>query len=105
MSETIEQQMLVASRDEMRAMVDRGVELDAAMREAAELSVAAQTALAESVAAARPRELSSVVIARYERRWRSRLLLWGVFVPLGLITFALLATAVVTVFTAFVWRP
>jgi hypothetical protein len=102
---SLEQQMLVASSDEMRAISNSGVELDAALREGAELCATAQAALAGSIAAEQPREMTSIVIARYERRWRWRLLLWGVFVPLGLLTLVLLGTALVTVFTAFVWRP
>lgn len=101
------QELLVASGDEM-VMLERRVrdagQLDGLLHDAVVLSIAAQAALAESVGAARPRELTTVVIARHKRRWRFRLLLVGIFVPLGALTLALFGTAIWALVTAFVWR-
>jgi hypothetical protein len=104
----IEQQLLVLPASEIRELERRageGLQLDALMREAAELCLESQAALASSLAAERPRQLTSVVLARYRRRWRWRLLFLGVFVPVGVLLLTLFGTAVWALVTAVLWRP
>ena len=57
------------------------------------ISVSARRLGAMSLAAEHPQTLTSVVLAQYKRRWRWRLLLVGVFVPLALLVLALFGSA------------
>jgi hypothetical protein len=104
----VEEQLLVASTDEIRDLERRvadDAQMDALLREAAELCLQSQTALASSLAAEHPRQLTAVVLARYRRRWRWRLMLVGLFVPLGLVVLALFGSTMAALVSAFLWRP
>ena len=106
MSHDIEEQLLTGSADEIRELrhrPDDGSPLDALMREAAELCVESQSALASSLAAEHPRTVTEVVLARHRRRWKWRLLLCGVFIPLALLVLVLSGTAIAALVTAFLW--
>jgi hypothetical protein len=108
MTRDLDEQLLVSSTDEIRALehrLDDGRLLDPLLREAAELCLQCQMALAGSLAAEHPRQLTAVVLARHRRRWRWRLLLAGLFAPLGLLVLALFGSTVLTLVTAFIWRP
>jgi hypothetical protein len=108
MTRDLDEQLLVSSADEIRALERRlgdGRLLDPLLREATELCLQSQMALASSLAAEHPRQLTAVVLARYRRRWRWRMLLVGLFIPLGLVVLALFGSTVVTLVTAFIWRP
>jgi hypothetical protein len=106
MSHDIETQLLTASADEIQALRNRtpgDAVLDALGREAAELCVQSQAALASSLAAELPRTLTSVALARHRRRWKWRLLLCGVFLPLAILALVLSGTAIAALVTAFLW--
>jgi uncharacterized membrane protein YfcA len=108
MTRDLDEQLLVSSTDEIRALercLDDGQLMDPMLREAAELCLRSHMALASSLAAEHPRQLTSVVLARHRRRWRWRLLLVGLFAPLGLLVLALFGSAVAALVTAFIWRP
>jgi uncharacterized membrane protein YfcA len=108
MTLNIEEQLLIWSADEIRELERRSgdeLRMDPLLREAAELCVQSQTALATSLAAEHPRTLTSVILARQKRRWRWRLLLWGMFVPLAIIVLALFGSTVAALLTSFLWRP
>ena len=100
--------LLVLSMEEIRELErpsENGARLDAQLRDAAELCAQAQIALASSLMAEHPRTLTSVVLARYRRRWRWRLMFWCIFVPLGVSVLALFGSTVAALVTAFLWRP
>jgi hypothetical protein len=106
MTHEIEAQLLVLSPDEIRELAHGstdGTQLDALMREAAELCVQSQLALASALAAELPRTLTSVALARHHRRWKWRLLLCGVFIPLTALALILSGTAIAALVTAFLW--
>jgi hypothetical protein len=106
MTHEIEAQLLVLSPDEIRKLAHGstdGTQLDALMREAAEVCVQSQLALASALAAELPRTLTSVALARYHRRWKWRLLLCGVFIPLTVLALILSGTAIAALVTAFLW--
>jgi hypothetical protein len=106
MSHDIEEQLLIGSEDEVREirrMTSEAAPLDALMREAAELCEQAQVALASSLAAEHPRTITEVVLARHRRRWKWRLLLCGVFIPLAVLALVLSGTAIAALVTAFLW--
>jgi hypothetical protein len=106
MSHDIETQLLTASADEIQALRNRtpgDAVLDALGQEAAELCVQSQAALASSLAAELPRTLTSVALARHRRRWKWRLLLCGVFLPLAILALVLSGTAIAALVTAFLW--
>jgi hypothetical protein len=108
MSDAMAQELLTASGDELAGLerrVREATPADVPLHDAVVLSIAARAALAESVGAMRPREPTSVVIARHKRRWRFRVIFVTIFVPLGALTLALFGTAVWALVTAFVWRP
>jgi hypothetical protein len=108
MTRDLDEQLLVSSTDEIRALkcrVGDGQPLDPLQREAAELCLQSEMALASSLAAEHPRQPTEVVLARYRRRWRWRLMLVGLFIPLGLVVLALFGSTVVALVTAFLWRP
>jgi hypothetical protein len=102
----IEEQLLVRSPDEireLRRLADEEGQLDAQMREAAELCLQSQTALADSLAAEHPRTLTEVALARHRRRWKWRLLVCAVFIPLAALALILSGTAIAALVTAFLW--
>ena len=106
MSHDIEEQLLIGSAEEIRELhrTALGGSLpDALMREAAELCEQAQVALASSLAAEHPRTITEVVLARHRRRWKWRLLLCVVFIPLAVLTLILSGTAIAALVTAFLW--
>jgi hypothetical protein len=108
MTRDLDEQLLVSSADEIRALERRlgdGRLLDPLLHEAAELCLQSEMALASSLAAEHPRQLTAVVLARHRRRWRWRMLLVGLFIPLGLVVAALFGSTVVALVTAFLWRP
>jgi hypothetical protein len=108
MTHDLDAQLLVSSTDEILALerrLDDGRLMDPLLREAAELCLQSHMALASALAAEHPRQLTAVVLARHRRRWRWRLLLAGLFVPLGLVVLALFGSTVVALVTAFFWRP
>jgi hypothetical protein len=108
MTRDLDEQLLVSSTDEIRALERRlgdGELHDPLLHDAAELCLQSQMALASSLAAEHPRQLTEVVLARYRRRWRWRLMLVGLFVPLGVVVLALFGSTVVALVTAFLWRP
>ena len=108
MTRDLDEQLLVSSTDEICALerrLDDGRLMDPMLREAAELCLRSQAALASSLAADHPRQLTAVLLARYRRRWRWRMMLVGIFAPLGLLVLALFGSTVVALVTAFLWRP
>ena len=108
MTHDLDEQLLVSSTDEIRELECRlgdGRLVDPLLREAAELCLQSQMTLASSLAAEHPRQLTAVVLARYRRRWRWRLMFVGLFVPLGIVVAALFGSTVVALVTAFLWRP
>jgi hypothetical protein len=108
MTHTIEEQLLILSADEVRELQQRDgsdVQLDATLREAAELCLQSHALLAGSLAAEQPGTPTSVVLARHRRRWHWHLLLWVVFLPLGILALMLMATTIAALVTAFFWRP
>jgi hypothetical protein len=108
MTHNIEEQLLILSADELRELRQRDgddVQLDADLRDAAELCLQSHASLASSLAADHPGTPTSVLLARHRRRWHWHVLLWGVFLPLGVLALALLATTVAALVTAFFWRP
>ena len=98
MTYDIEERLLTASAAEIREL-----QLDPLMREAAELCVQSQVALASALAAECPRTLTTVVLARHRRRWKWRLLVCGIFVPLAVLVLILSGTAIAALVTAFLW--
>jgi hypothetical protein len=106
-SPNIESRLLTLSSDEIRELErsdNAGSRLDAELREAVELCLQCDAALAASLAAERPKLLSAVVLARHRRRWRWHAMLWGMFIPLGVVSLLLFGTAIVALVTAFLWR-
>ncbi len=106
MTHDIEAQLLVLSPDEVRELrhlPENGAQLDAPMREAAELCLQSQAALAASLAAEHPRTITEVVLARHRRRWKWRLLVCAVFIPLVVLALILSGTAIAALVTAFLW--
>jgi hypothetical protein len=106
-SPSIEAQFLTLSADEIRELERAGTgsaQLDEQLREAAQLCLQCDAALAGSLAAERPKLLTSVVLARHKRRWRWHAMLWGIFIPLGILVLMLFGTAIVALVTAFLWR-
>jgi hypothetical protein len=106
MNYDIETQLLTASPDEIRALRNGtavGMELDALASEAAELCVLSQAALASSLAAELPRTLTTVALARHRRRWKWRVLLCVVFIPLAVLALVLSGTVIAALVTAFLW--
>jgi methylmalonyl-CoA mutase cobalamin-binding subunit len=106
MSQDIEEQLLIGSADEiqeLRHAMGDGSPPDSLMREAVELCERAQIALASSLAAEHPRTITEVVLARHRRRWKWRLLLCGVFIPLAVLALILSGTAIAALVTAFLW--
>jgi hypothetical protein len=106
MSHEIEAQLLVLSTSEIRDLAlrsDDGARLDPLMREAAELCLQSQIALAGSLAAEQPRTMTEVVLARHRRRWKWRLLVCGIFIPLAVVALVLSGTAIAALVTAFLW--
>ena len=106
MTHDIEAQLLVLSPDEVRELArgsGDGTQLDALMREAAELCLQSQAALAASLAAEHPRTITEVVLARHLRRWKWRLLVCAVFIPLVVLALILSGTAIAALVTAFLW--
>lgn len=106
MRQDIEAQLLVLSANEIRDLA-RGTgdaaQLDALMREAAELCLQSQVVLASSLAAEHPRTMTEVVLARHRRRWKWRLLVCGVFIPLAVLALILSGTAIAALVTALLW--
>ena len=78
--------------------------MDPLLRQALELCLDSQWALASSIAAERPRTLTTVIVARQRRRWEWRLLLLAVFVPWALLCIVLFGSAIAALVTAFFWR-
>ena len=106
MSHDIEERLLTGSTDEIRELrhtPHEGSLLDELMREAAELCVQSQAALTSSLAAEHPRTITEVVLARHRRRWKWRLLLCAVFIPLAVLVLVLSGTAIAALVTAFLW--
>ncbi|HEY2897694.1 MAG TPA: hypothetical protein VGJ12_11185 [Gemmatimonadaceae bacterium] len=106
MTYDVEEQLLIGSVDEIRELSRRSgdeMQLDPLMREAAELCVQSQVELAGALAAELPRTLTAVVLARYRRRWKWRLLVCGIFVPLAVLALILSGTAIAALVTAFLW--
>lgn len=106
MSHDIEEKLLTGSVDEIRELRladHRSAQFDAELREAAELCLQSHVALASSLAAELPRTLTAVVLARHRRRWKWRLLLFVVFIPLVVLTLVLSGTAIAALVTAFLW--
>jgi len=102
----VESRLLVMSPDEIRELADRGANeqgLDTLLGQAAQLCVDAQAALAHSIAAEQPKLLTSVVLARHRRRWRWHLMLWGIFVPLGVLSLIFFGTAIARLVTVLLW--
>lgn len=100
--------LLVASTDELYALQRRigaGTDIDRGLQDAIAMCLDAHSALLVSLACAQPSEPAEVTLARYRRRWRGRLLQWGVFGPLILVGILLLGVVIVTLVAAFVWRP
>ena len=104
--------VLVASRDELVAMQLRlptgdsdRVDTNLLFSDAVALCIEADIALVALVAAARPPESADVIIARYRRRWKGRLIGWGVVGPLTIVGLMLLGVVIAALFTAFIWRP
>ena len=104
--------VLVASRDELVAMQlqlptgnSERVETNPLLNDAIALCIEADIALVALLAAARPDEPADVIIARYRRRWRGRLIGWGVVGPLTLVGLVLVVVVIAALFTAFIWRP
>jgi hypothetical protein len=106
MTHNIERSLLLLSPDEIREMAQSGdaEPLDPLMRQAVELCSQSHVALASSLAAERPRTLTSVVLARHSRRWRWRFLLLAVFLPMSILGLMLFGTAIAALVTAFFWR-
>ena len=102
----IEEQLLIGSAEEIRELSRRSgsdIQLDPLMRDAAELCLQSQVALASALAAEHPRTLTAVVLARHRRRWKWRLLVCGIFVPLAVLALILSGTAIAALVTAFLW--
>jgi len=101
-----EEKLLTGSADEIRELRladHQRTPLDAELREAAELCLQSHAALASSLGAELPRTLTAVVLARHRRRWKWRLLLCGVFIPLAVLALVLSGTAIAALVTAFLW--
>lgn len=106
MSHALEEKLLTGSADEVRELCDSANDnagLDAHIREAAELCLRSHLALARSLGAELPPTLTAVVLARHRRRWKWRLLLCGVFIPLAVLGLVLSGTAIAALVTAFLW--
>jgi hypothetical protein len=106
MTHDIEEKLLVLSRDEIRELTrgsGDGAPLDALMREAAELCLHSQAALASALAAELPRTMTPVVLARHRRRWKWRVMVCAVFIPLAVLALILSGTAIAALVTAFLW--
>lgn len=104
--------ILVASRDELAAMplqlptgARESEHENALLSDAAALCIEADTALVAMLAAARPHEPADVIIARYRRRWKRKLIAWSVGGPLAIVGLILLGVVIATLVTAFIWRP
>lgn len=104
--------VLVASRDELAAMqlrlvtdADERADTNSLLGNGVALCVEADLALVALLATAHPQEPADVIIARYRRRWKGRLIGWGVVGPLALIGLILLGVVIVALVTAFIWRP
>jgi hypothetical protein len=105
-SHDIEEKLLTGSADEILELRDSAgddAQLDAQMREAAELCLQSHLALASSLGAELPRTLTEIVLARHRRRWKWRLLLCVVFIPLAVLALVLSGTAIAALVTAFLW--
>lgn len=107
-----DEDVLVASRDELVAMQlqlptrnPERAETNPLFSDAVALCIEADIALVALLAAARPGESADVIIARYRRRWKGRLIGWGVIGPLTIVGLILLSAVIAALFTAFVWRP
>lgn len=102
----VESRLLIMSPDEMRELALRGANdraLDALVGQAAQLCMEAHSSLAHSIAAERPKLSTSVVLARHRRRWRWHLMLWGIFVPLGVLSLIFFGTAIARLVTVLLW--
>jgi len=104
--------VLVASRDELAAMqlrltsVTEGhADSDPLAANAVALCIETDLALVALLADARPLEPADVIIARYRRRWKGRFIRWGIVGPLVFIGLLLMGIVIVTLVTAFIWRP
>lgn len=104
--------ILVASRDELVAMplqpptdAQESVHPNALLSDAVALCIEADIALVAMLAAARPHEPADVIIARYRRRWKRKLIGWGIGGPLAIVGLILLGVVIATLVTAFIWRP
>jgi hypothetical protein len=106
MTHDMEEKLLVLSTDEIRELTrdaGDGTQLDAHMREAAELCLQSQAALASALGAEHPRTTTPVVLARHRRRWKWRVLVIAVFIPLAVVALVLSGTAIAALVTAFLW--
>jgi len=101
-----EPRLLVMSPEEIRELAQRYAsdgKVDALAGQAAQLCMEAHAALAHSIAAERPKLLTSVVLARHRRRWRWHLMLWAIFVPLGALSLIFFGAAIARLVTVLLW--
>lgn len=105
-------EVLSASRDELVAMQLQlasgsgdSADADSSIANAIALCLEADLALVALLSRAQPQEPAEVIIAQYRRRWKGRLIGCGVVGPLALVGLVLLGVVIVTLVTAFVWRP